>query len=274
MKVSSDDEDYCAIHPLQDLRVLPCQGSKKASGQPTQHFREIEIWYISEVYKLPSSMPWFLMYCAVQWKPVEIDSLSCFWSSSCYLTFRWQKFLGQPRKVTYMRWKTLFLETQATRDIAGEARGASFQYWDSCEFERMFAGVGTTRLRGLMVQSKEAPQSPCTAVVNEIDASGGRAKHRGPVDHRWIVTALNVALVNWMALCRTEKRSLWLVQLMYLSLQTKHRTDLDGSICTHAAPDLTPGRIQNYKFRVSISPARGISFPQTILCIISCLWYY
>ena len=57
--------------------------------------------------------------------------------------------------------------------VAGEA-GVPFFYRAGSEFEEMFVGVGSRRVRSLFAAAKK--KAPCIVFVDEIDAVGGNRK--------------------------------------------------------------------------------------------------
>ena len=65
-------------------------------------------------------------------------------------------------------------KTLLAKAIAGEA-GVPFFYRAGSEFEEMFVGVGSRRVRALFNAAKK--KSPCIIFIDEIDAVGGSRKH-------------------------------------------------------------------------------------------------
>lgn len=59
------------------------------------------------------------------------------------------------------------------RAVAGEA-GVPFFYRAGSEFEEMFVGVGSRRVRSLFAAAKA--KAPCIIFIDEIDAVGGSRK--------------------------------------------------------------------------------------------------
>lgn len=60
-------------------------------------------------------------------------------------------------------------KTLLARAIAGEA-GVPFYYASGSEFDEMFVGVGSARIRGLFAEARE--NAPCIIFIDEIDACG------------------------------------------------------------------------------------------------------
>ena len=64
-------------------------------------------------------------------------------------------------------------KTLLARAVAGEA-GVPFFYRAGSEFEEMFVGVGSRRVRALFAAAKK--KAPCIVFIDEIDAIGGSRK--------------------------------------------------------------------------------------------------
>ena len=64
-------------------------------------------------------------------------------------------------------------KTLLARAVAGEA-GVPFFYRAGSEFEEMFVGVGSRRVRALFAAAKK--KAPCIVFIDEIDAVGGSRK--------------------------------------------------------------------------------------------------
>ncbi|XP_039265051.2 ATP-dependent zinc metalloprotease YME1L1-like [Styela clava] len=60
-------------------------------------------------------------------------------------------------------------KTLLARAIAGEAK-VPFYYASGSEFDEMFVGVGSSRIRGLFAEARE--NAPCIIFIDEIDACG------------------------------------------------------------------------------------------------------
>jgi len=65
-------------------------------------------------------------------------------------------------------------KTLIARAVAGEA-GVPFFYRAGSEFEELYVGVGSRRMRALFQAAKK--KSPCIVFIDEIDAIGGNRKH-------------------------------------------------------------------------------------------------
>lgn len=62
-------------------------------------------------------------------------------------------------------------KTLLARAVAGEA-GVPFFYKAGSEFDEMFVGVGSRRVRGLFAAAKK--KAPCIVFIDEVDAVGGK----------------------------------------------------------------------------------------------------
>jgi len=65
-------------------------------------------------------------------------------------------------------------KTLLARAVAGEA-GVPFFYRAGSEFEELYVGVGSRRMRALFQAAKK--KAPCIVFIDEIDAIGGNRKH-------------------------------------------------------------------------------------------------
>eukprot|EP00879_Flechtneria_rotunda_P014610 GHRR01015267.1.p1 GENE.GHRR01015267.1~~GHRR01015267.1.p1 ORF type:complete len:605 (+),score=233.34 GHRR01015267.1:179-1993(+) len=65
-------------------------------------------------------------------------------------------------------------KTLLARAVAGEA-GVPFFYRAGSEFEELYVGVGSRRMRALFAAAKK--KAPCIVFIDEIDAIGGNRKH-------------------------------------------------------------------------------------------------
>ena len=65
-------------------------------------------------------------------------------------------------------------KTLLARAVAGEA-GVPFFYKSGSEFDEMFVGVGSRRVRNLFAAAKK--KAPCIVFIDEIDAVGGKRTH-------------------------------------------------------------------------------------------------
>ncbi|KXZ49119.1 hypothetical protein GPECTOR_23g49 [Gonium pectorale] len=65
-------------------------------------------------------------------------------------------------------------KTLLAKAVAGEA-GVPFFYRAGSEFEELYVGVGSRRMRALFAAAKK--RSPCIVFIDEIDAIGGNRKH-------------------------------------------------------------------------------------------------
>lgn len=65
-------------------------------------------------------------------------------------------------------------KTLLARAVAGEA-GVPFFYRAGSEFEELYVGVGSRRMRALFTAAKK--KAPCIVFIDEIDAIGGNRKH-------------------------------------------------------------------------------------------------
>lgn len=66
------------------------------------------------------------------------------------------------------------LQTLLAKAVAGEA-GVPFFFRSGSEFEEMYVGVGSRRMRALFAAAKK--KAPCIVFIDEIDAIGGNRKH-------------------------------------------------------------------------------------------------
>uniref|UniRef100_A0A383WAE8 AAA+ ATPase domain-containing protein n=1 Tax=Tetradesmus obliquus TaxID=3088 RepID=A0A383WAE8_TETOB len=65
-------------------------------------------------------------------------------------------------------------KTLLAKAVAGEA-GVPFFYRAGSEFEELYVGVGSRRMRALFAAAKK--KAPCIVFIDEIDAIGGNRKH-------------------------------------------------------------------------------------------------
>ncbi|CAG9466932.1 unnamed protein product [Pedinophyceae sp. YPF-701] len=89
-------------------------------------------------------------------------------------------------------------KTMLARAIAGEA-GVPFFYASGSEFDEMFVGVGSRRVRELFEAARK--HSPCIVFLDEIDAIGGKRSSR---DERFAKMTLNQLLVELDGFKATE----------------------------------------------------------------------
>ncbi|KAF6252523.1 hypothetical protein COO60DRAFT_1471478 [Scenedesmus sp. NREL 46B-D3] len=83
------------------------------------------------------------------------------------------EFLREPAKFTRLGAK-LPKGTLLAKAVAGEA-GVPFFYRAGSEFEELYVGVGSRRMRALFAAAKK--KAPCIVFIDEIDAIGGNRKH-------------------------------------------------------------------------------------------------
>jgi ATP-dependent metalloprotease len=93
-------------------------------------------------------------------------------------------------------------KTLLAKAVAGEA-GVPFFYRAGSEFEELYVGVGSRRMRALFAAAKK--RAPCIVFIDEIDAIGGNRKHWENHTRK----TLNQLLVEMDGFEPNEVRLLW-----------------------------------------------------------------